>query len=94
MIRAKLKMNTEHIVANKECYCAYCGKKIEPDTEIDHHKETHYYHCDCEDAKKEIFIMQEKERITNKFKKDMMELDNQWPEKKYDVEKREVLVEI
>ena len=93
MIRAKLEMNTEHIVANNECYCAYCGKKIEPDTEIDHREETHYYHCDCEDAKKEIFIRKETERITNEFKKNIMELESQWPMIRYGVEKRDVLVE-
>lgn len=93
MIRANLEMNTEHIVVNKEYYCAYCGKKIEPDTAIDHYDETHYYHCDCEDAKKEIFIRREKERITNEFKKNIMELESQQPKKRYDVEKREVLIE-
>ena len=40
-------------------YCAYCGKEIPADTEIDHHEETNYYHCDCEDALEEIRIRKE-----------------------------------
>ena len=91
MRRANLEIDTEAIKVNGEIHCAYCGKKIEPDTEIDHHEETHYYHCDCEDAKKEIFITQEKQRITNKFKQDMKNLDEQWPDAKYTVKKTEVL---
>lgn len=94
MIRAKLEIDTRTVTVNGEIHCVYCGKKIEPDTEIDHHETYSYYHCDCEDAKKEIFIRQEKERLTEKFKQDMKDLDNQWSEEKYKVKNREVLVEI
>ena len=60
MIRAKLEMNTVNIrLDDGKHYCTYCGKEIKPDTEIDHHVETEYYHCDCKDALEEIRICKE-----------------------------------
>ena len=67
MIRANLSYDTKHfqtyrkegsVTVFDKAYCVYCGKEIQPDTEIDHHETCDYYHCDCEDAKKEIALQQ------------------------------------
>ena len=86
MTHAQLSKNTRYIVRNGKVYCAYCGTKIEPDVEIDHHEETSYYHCDCADAIKELEIIakiQEKER-------EIVELRKTLPKIKYRVVKRTV----
>lgn len=91
MIRAKLEIDTESIKVNGEIHCAYCGKKIEPDTEIDHGDRYEYHHCDCPDAKMEIYIKQEKKRITEEYKKSIMNLEEMMPKVKYQVERKDVL---
>ena len=53
---AKLEYNTKNIELDGKKYCAYCGSEIKPDTEWDEHYDYSYYHCDCEDALKEIEI--------------------------------------
>lgn len=71
-------------------YCAYCGKEIPADTEIDHHEETNYYHCDCEDALEEIRIRRE---ITE-HERQIVKLSNEMPEPKYQGMFRKVLEKI
>lgn len=86
MIRANLSRSTKHIILGGKAYCAYCGMKIEPDVEIDHHEETSYYHCNCADALKEIEIdkkVAEKER-------EIRALRETYPKAKYTVTKRAI----
>ena len=94
MTRAQLEMNTENIVVNGDVCCAYCGRKIKPDTEIDHHEVTEYYHCDCEDAKKEIYVRQERKKIMDEYRRNIEWLDSQYPKPKFKAEKRDILIKI
>lgn len=94
MIYAKLNMNTEVIKIDGETYCAYCGKKVKPDTEIDHYETTEYYHCDCEKALKEIWVKQEIKKSTDEYKQKLIQLENQFPSIEYKVEKKDVLCKI
>ena len=60
MISAKLEYNTKSIKTEGKVFCAYCGKEIHPDREIDEgYYDYDYYHCDCEDALKEIEIQKQ-----------------------------------
>ena len=74
---ARLPFDTRHIInpENNERYCAYCGKKIEADWDY-----TNFYHCDCEDALKEIAI-----------KKKISELRKEMPSPKYELTKKTVI---
>ena len=83
MIRAKLPYDTKHfqtyrkegsVTVFDKAYCVYCGKEIQPDTEIDHHETCDYYHCDCEDAKKEIALQQDIERLDRELRVKKKEL--------------------
>lgn len=88
MIRAKLEYSTKNLDLNQKKYCIYCGKEIESDSEIDHNEYTNYYHCDCEDALKEIEIhkkiMQLKEEIKLK-ENEIKKLNDSIPKNKYAV---------
>lgn len=88
MIRAKLDYSTQFIGLEDGYYCVYCGKKIKPDTEIDHHEVTEYYHCDCEDALKEIEVHNNIERL----KKELKDWLNKYPEPKYKIDTKRTLV--
>lgn len=74
MINAKLDYNTKSIKHNGKVYCAYFGSEIKHDTEIDGYDSWDYYHCDCEDALKEIEIanqIKEVEKEINRLKGSM-----------------------
>lgn len=82
MISAKLQINTKFIyIDSNHVYCAYCGKEISPDTEIDHHEVTNFYHCDCPDALKDIEIQQE----INHHRAEIDKLSSSFPAPKYKV---------
>lgn len=68
MIRANLEYTTHNIILDECHYCAYCGKPIEPDVEIDHGDRTEYYHCNCENAMKEIGLMKEIKAYKDKIR--------------------------
>ena len=59
MIRAKLEQNTCYLENDGKVHCVYCGNEILPDVEIDHGERTNYYHCQCENALKELKIKEE-----------------------------------
>ena len=59
MMSANLSYNTLSIKHNGKVYCAYCGKEIEADLKIDGYDSYEYYHCNCEDAMKEIEVRKE-----------------------------------
>lgn len=87
MIRAKLERSTKNLNIDGVHYCAYCGKEIKPDSEIDHHEQTDYYHCDCPDALKEIEI----DRRLAELKKERVMLEEEMPRVKFAiVEKQEI----
>ena len=90
MRRAKLEIDTEAIKVNGEIHCAYCGKKIEPDTEIDHGDTYDYHHCDCEDARLEIQLKNDIKFLDADYKRRRFELENRLPKRKYKVEKTEI----
>ena len=77
---ARLPLDTRHIInpENNERYCAYCGKKIEAD--YDYEIDTNFYHCDCEDALKEIAIIEK-----------IGELGKEMPSPKYELTKKTVI---
>ena len=77
---ARLPFDTRHITnpENNERYCAYCGKKIEVDRDYEIY--TDFYHCNCEDALKEIAI-----------KKKIGELRKEIPSPKYELTKKTVI---
>ena len=86
MIRATLDIYTKHLRANGKTYCAYCGKEINPDIEIDHGETTEYYHCHCEDALKEIEIKQKIKEIEQRisaYEAEMNHLTLSLPRPKY-----------
>lgn len=77
--RPKLGYNTQHFEHEHKIYCAYCCKEIKPDVAWDDYDEINYYHCDCEDALKEIELLKE---IRNK-KEEIESLERQIPKRKY-----------
>lgn len=82
MIYARLNYNTKHLNVDGKKYCAYCGQEIKPDTEIDHHETTEYFHCNCEDALKEIKVYQEIKKLrleSKEITKKIYELEEQYP---------------
>ena len=79
MIKAKLQYNTKNIYHNKKCYCAYCGKEIPEDVECHPYSPVYFYHCDCEDAMKEIGIYN---KIAKK-QEEIQELQRSIPKAKY-----------
>lgn len=80
MIRAKKARNTKHFMHNGEAYCEYCGQKITPDCEIDHYEVIEYYHCDCDDAIKQMDI---EDKIKEIYETQITPLRNSFPEIKY-----------
>lgn len=66
---------------SEKVYCAYCGKEIQPDSEIDHGEVRDYYHCDCEDALKEIEIIK---KIAS-LERDIQNLRRELSETKYGI---------
>ena len=81
MIRAKLEYSTKHFAFEKKAICSYCGKEIQPDSEFDHHETYTYYHCDCEDAIKEIEI----NNAILKKQQEIRELNSSMPKAKYKI---------
>ena len=82
MINAKLPYNTKSLKIDGKRYCVYCGQEIKPDTEIDHHETTEYFHCDCEDALKEIKIYQEIKKLqleNQNIVRKIYKLEEQYP---------------
>jgi len=78
MIHAKLPLNTKYLYFDNKVYCAYCGKEIQADTEIDHYETTEYYHCDCNDARHEIDLIrqiQKKKEELKQIKNELSELE-------------------
>ena len=69
MMCAKIPYNTKHIKHNGEILCAYCCNKIEPDIEVDGYDSWDYYHCNCEDALKEIEIHNEIIKLEKEIEK-------------------------
>lgn len=95
MSRAKIDINTRYLTFPLgERRCAYCGKVIEPDTEWDDYESYEYYHCDCEDAKKEIEISLQIRSVENEYIDKLRELKRQMPEPKYKAEMKTVLTPI
>ncbi len=90
MIRAKLEYNTNHLNYYNKCYCSYCGKEIKADTEIDNHESFDYYHCDCEDALKEIELYKEIKKLEERI----IELKSSMPKAKYGIVKKVLIEEI
>lgn len=84
MIHAKIERDTKFITIDGHNYCAYCGKEIKPDTEIDHYETYNYYHCDCPDALKQIKIEDEIKTLNIKHKKDLSVLEAQLPKLKFE----------
>ena len=89
MVRAKLEYTTRNIRGEGKVFCAYCGKEIRPDTEIDHYETCDYYHCDCEDALKEIDI----HNAIRQKEKEIEELERSMPKIKYTIKvvKKEIV---
>ena len=88
MLCAKLPYNTQYIHHKGKVYCAYCGKELIEDNTTDHYEIVEqYYHCDCEDAKKEISIKQEIQKVTKEYDNKIYELKKSIPKRKYKSEK-------
>lgn len=87
MIHAKKSRNTKHFMHNGEAYCEYCGQKITPDCESDHYEITKYYHCDCDDAIKQMDI---EDKIKKIYETQILPLRNSFPEVKYTLETKTV----
>lgn len=94
MIRAKIPQDTKHFTINGVVHCSYCGKEIQPDTEIDHHETCDYYHCDCKDAQKELWVRKECKRVTEECRKQLEDLGKQYPKEKFKAETVETIVSI
>ena len=78
-----LQMNTRALEINGHKFCAYCGEQI-PFDEIwdkDTRISEYFYHCDCEDAKKEIEI---KKKIRS-LETEIISLKRDFPREKYEV---------
>jgi len=94
-IRPKLDINTHYLdFPQGEKRCAYCGKVIKPDTEWDDYDSWEYYHCDCEDAQKEIKITLALRELEADYGKKKRELKESMPEPKFKAEFKTVLTEI
>lgn len=78
MIRAKLPYNTMTIEINgNKHFCAYCGKELQYDYESGdslYDEPIHYYHCDCEMAKKEIELQQNIDKLNSELYRKREEL--------------------
>ena len=84
---AKKARNTKHFMHNGEAYCEYCGQKITPDCESDHYEVIKYYHCDCDDAIKQMDI---EDKIKEIYRTQILPLQNSLPEIKYALETKTV----
>lgn len=87
-----MKMDTRHISYNGKIYCAYCGKEIKPDCDYDHYDVDTYWHCDCDDALKEIEIAEDISKLkveitllTKDLNNRISELVKSRPKVKYEV---------
>ena len=81
--RAKIEVDTAYLtLPNGERHCAYCGKIIEPDTEWDDYDKYEYFHCDCEDAKKEINLCLQLRKLDSEYFEKKKELELQFPKPK------------
>ena len=89
-IDAKLGFNTQHFEYDRKVHCAYCNKEIEPDSAWDDYDREDFYHCDCEDALKEIDILKQ----ISKKKQEIKSLECQIPKRKYVVKKKEIIEKI
>ena len=72
---------------NGEAYCEYCGQKITPDCESDHYEVIEYYHCDCNDAIKQMDI---EDKIKEIYRTQILPLRNSFPEVKYTLQTKTV----
>ena len=89
-MHAKLGLNTQHFVYGHKVHCAYCNKEIEPDSAWDDYDREDFYHCDCEDALKEIDILKQ----INQKKREIKSLEYQIPKIKYIVKKKDIIEKI
>lgn len=87
---AKLSKHTEHIFFENKMRCAYCGKEIKPDVEIDHGEITEYYHCNCEDAQKQLEIDTKKGKLASEYHQKLLDLERAYPKAKYEIRKETV----
>ena len=93
--RPKLNINTHYLnFPLGEKRCAYCGKVINPDTEWDDYDHWDYYHCDCEDAQREIKITFALMELEADYERKKRELNESMPKPKYKAEMKTVLTEI
>lgn len=61
---AEIPYNTQHLDYKGKKICAYCGKELKQDESWDDgYPDETFYHCDCEDAKKEIELQQKKYKL-------------------------------
>jgi len=81
MVRANIEAFTQLIRIGDTRYCAYCGKEMKPDIEIDHGDRTDYWHCDCPDALEEIRI----QRKVDELEREARRLEETIPKPKYRV---------
>lgn len=81
--------NTQTVDVDKRLYCAYCGKRIEPEHVTfwygHSYDEETYYHCDCEDAKNEILMQQKLSAFDQDMQDKREALLRQFPKPKYRV---------
>ena len=90
-----LNINTHYLdFPQGEKRCAYCGKVIKPDTESDYYDHWEYYHCDCEDAQREIKITFALMELEADYERKKRELNESMPKPKYKAEMKTVLTEI
>ena len=95
---AKLHYDTKTIIMNldahgynKKYFCAYCGKEVEPYTDIvDRYEECKFYHCDCPDAVKEHELQTQIEELNDKI--ECIKL--KFPKPKYKMETMQQVVKI
>lgn len=83
MIRAKLERSTKFIEMDGKYYCSYCGKELSADATLDHHENTLYFHCDCEDAVKQMEVEDKMKEVSTRFRLELIELESQLPKEKY-----------
>ena len=86
-VKTWLSDNFYTCVHNGEAYCEYGGKKIAPDCESDHYEVTEYYHCDCDDAIKQMDI---EDKIKEIYRTQIVPLQNSLPEAKYALKSKTV----
>ena len=90
-----LNINTRYLnFPDDEKRCAYCGKVIERERVWDDYDHWDYFHCDCEDAQKEIEITLALRGLERDYEQKKRELEKSMPHPKFKAEKQTVLTEI